>query len=58
VADQVARNPGLGIDPQDQLDAGEAGRLADVVDLLAFDPELTGVDLAAFFLGWQSFLDR
>ena len=45
-----ARLRDLGIDPQDQLDAGELGRLADVVDLLAFhDPEPSGVQLVPFF---------
>jgi hypothetical protein len=59
MADRDAGDAGLGIDPQDHPDAGEGGRLADVVDLLALDdPELADVDLAAFFLGWQNYLEK
>src|SRR4051794_15592998 len=40
----------LALDPEDHLDARKPGRLADVVDLLAFDhPEPPGVDFIPFF---------
>ncbi len=50
LADRGARGANLGVDAQDQPDAGERGELADVVDLLTLaNPELAGVDLAPFF---------
>src|SRR5947209_759779 len=40
----------LAIDPEDQLDAREPGRLADVGDLVAFDhPKPSGVEFVPFF---------
>ena len=27
----------VGVDPQDELDAGESGRFTEVIDLLAFE---------------------
>lgn len=49
-ANHGARSADLGVDPQDQLDAGESGRFTDVIDLFALeDPERAGVDLAFFF---------
>src|SRR4051812_45230296 len=50
MAARDARDGDVQVDSQDQLDAGEGGRLADVGDLLALhDPDPAGVDLAPFF---------